>query len=101
MTDVLLRPHHDGSPLYVSNENPTIGEAVEVRVRVPEGYGPIARVFVRSNPDHEPAWVEASVDGVVDGWQWWTAPIEVLNPRHGYRFHLVHNDGRTEILSQG
>ena len=101
MTDVLLRPHHDGSPLYVSNENPAIGEVVEVRVRVPEGYGPIARVFVRSNPDHEPAWVEASVDGVVDGWQWWTAPIEVLNPRHGYRFHLVHNDGRTEILSQG
>ena len=32
-----LVPHHDGSPLYVSNLDPTLGETVRVRVRVPVG----------------------------------------------------------------
>lgn len=101
MTALPLRPHHDGSPLYVSNENPALGDDVAVRLRVPEGYGPLARVIVRSNPDHEPAWVDAVCDGAVDGWEWWTARIRILNPRHGYRFHLLHEDGRCEILNQG
>lgn len=95
------RPHHDGSPLYVSNANPQLGDTVRVRVRVPEGYGPLRRVFARSNPDHEPHWDLATRDGVIDGWEWWTADVVVANPRHGYRFHLQHDDGRVEILSQG
>lgn len=96
-----LEPHHDGSPLYVSNSSPEIGDEVTVRVRVPVGYGPLERVLVRSNPDHEPLWVEASLDGESDGWEWWSARIVVANPRHGYRWHLVHDGGRVEILSQG
>ncbi|WP_454118454.1 glycoside hydrolase family 13 protein [Microbacterium lacticum] len=95
------RPHHDGSPLYVSHADPRLGDDVAVRLRVPDGYGPVARVLVRSNPDHEPAWVEAVRDGAADGWEWWTATIRVANPRHGYRFHLVLADGRVEVLSQG
>ncbi len=95
------RPHHDGSPLYVSTDDPQQGEVVTVRLRVPDGYGPVARVVVRSNPDHEPAWVEASRDGNVDGWEWWTAHIAVANPRHGYRFHIVRDDGAVDVLSQG
>lgn len=104
MMDAARRPHHDGSPLYVSHAAPAIGDDVAVRLRVPVsprgGYGPVERVLVRSNPDHEPAWVEASRDGAVDGWEWWTARIVVANPRHGYRFHLVLADGRVEILNQ-
>ncbi len=97
----ILQPHHDGSPLYVSHDAPALGDEVTVRVRVPGGYGPLARVLVRSNPDHEPLWVEASLDGTADGWDWWSARIVVANPRHGYRWHLVHEGGRVEILSQG
>ncbi|SIT68103.1 glycoside hydrolase family 13 protein [Microbacterium sp. RU33B] len=97
----ILQPHHDGSPLYVSHDAPDLGDEVTVRLRVPVGYGPLARVLVRSNPDHEPLWVEASADGEVDGWEWWSARIVVANPRHGYRWHLVHEDDRVEILSQG
>lgn len=95
-----LQPHHDGSPLYVSNDAPDLGDAVTVRLRVPHGYGPLSRVLVRSNPDHEPLWVVASPDGAADGWDWWSACIVVANPRHGYRWHLVHDDGHVEILSQ-
>jgi alpha-glucosidase len=95
-----LLPHHDGSPLHVSSDDPALGDVVEVRVRVPAGYGPLRRVLVRSHPDEEPAWAEATRDGIVDGWEWWTAGIRAANPRTGYRFHLQHEDGRVEVLSQ-
>ncbi len=96
-----LRPHHDGSPLHVAHAEPRVGDLVTVRVRVPQDYARVARVWVRSNPDHEAAWVEAVCDGDADGWQWWSAAIRVTNPRHGYRFHLVLEDGRVEVLGQG
>lgn len=96
----LLLPHHDGSPLYVSNSAPELGEVVRVRLRVPEGYGPLRAVRTRSNPDHEPEWTDAEVIGEADGWTWWEAPVTVGNRRHGYRWLLVHEDGTVEWLNQ-
>jgi len=100
-----LLPHHDGSALYVSDDAPALGDTVTVRLRVPAGYGPLAAVRTRSNPDHEPEWTDAVHVGSADGWDWWEAPIHVRNPRHGYRFVLVHRDGprgkgRVEWLNQ-
>ncbi|MDR7190713.1 MULTISPECIES: glycoside hydrolase family 13 protein [Microbacterium] len=103
MTTVL--PHHDGSPLHVSDLAPQLGDVVTVRLRVPAGYGPLAAVRTRSNPDHEPEWTDAAPLGSSDGWEWWEAPVTVRNPRHGYRWVLVHSadcggDGRVEWLNQ-
>lgn len=95
-----LLPHHDGSPLHVSNQAPALGEVVTVRLRVPAGYGPLTAVRTRSNPDHEPEWTEARLLGSADGWDWWEAPVTVRNPRHGYRFVLLHEDGTVEWLNQ-
>jgi len=95
-----LIPHHDGSPLYVSNLAPELGETVTVRLRVPSGYGPLSAVRTRSNPDHEPEWTDAELLGSADGWDWWQAPITVRNPRHGYRWLLVHEKGTIEWLNQ-
>ena len=95
-----LTPHHDGSPLYVSDLAPQLGDVVTVRLRVPAGYGPLAAVRTRSNPDHEPEWTDAARLGTVDGWDWWEAPVTVRNPRHGYRWLLVHEDRRVEWLNQ-
>ncbi|QKJ18595.1 glycoside hydrolase family 13 protein [Microbacterium hominis] len=95
-----LLPHHDGSPLYVSNDAPELGEIVTVRLRVPAGYGPLAAVGTRSNPDHEPEWSVARHVGTHDGWDWWAAPIAVRNRRHGYRWVLQHVDGTVEWLNQ-
>jgi len=95
-----LLPHHDGSPLYVSDLAPQLGDVVTVRLRVPAGYGPLAAVRTRSNPDHEPEWTDAAPLGSADGWEWWEAPVTVRNPRHGYRWVLVHEDGRIEWLNQ-
>ena len=64
-----MLPHHDGSPLYVSNDAPVLGEAVTVRLRVPVGFGPLDAVRTRSNPDHEPEWTDAVRLGVSDGWE--------------------------------
>jgi alpha-glucosidase len=93
-------PHHDGSPLYVSNLAPALADIVQVRLRVPSGYGPLAHVRTRSNPDHEPEWTDAEPLGSADGWDWWQADVTVRNPRHGYRWMLQHADGRIEWLNQ-
>lgn len=95
-----MLPHHDGSPLFVSNDAPVLGEMVTVRLRVPVGFGPLDAVRTRSNPDHEPEWTDAVRLGVSDGWEWWEAPITVRNPRHGYRFVLLHADGGIQWLNQ-
>lgn len=95
-----LLPHHDGSPLYVSDCAPALGDIVLVRLRVPSGYGPLAAVRTRSNPDHEPEWTDAARVGAADGWDWWEAPVAVRNPRHGYRWMLQHEDGTVEWLNQ-
>ncbi|MDF2574675.1 MAG: glycoside hydrolase family 13 protein, partial [Agromyces sp.] len=57
----MLTPHHDGSPLHVSNQSPALGEVVRVRLRVPVAFGPLAWVGTRSNPNREPRFAEASV----------------------------------------
>lgn len=93
-------PHHDGSPLYVSTQSPALGETVTVRLRVPVAYPPLAAVRTRSNPDHEPEWTDARPIGAADGWDWWEAPVTVRNPRHGYRFFLLHEDGTGAWLTQ-
>ncbi|MFF2273442.1 glycoside hydrolase family 13 protein [Agromyces sp. NPDC058136] len=104
----MLNPHHDGSPLHVSTQSPRLGETVPVRLRVPEGFGPLSWVGTRSNPDREPRFDEAvrvpapgagaEADG--DGWEWWEARVEVANPVHGYRWLLVGDDGRQHWLNQ-
>ena len=100
MTDDLAqRPHHDGSPLYVSNDAPALGDIVQVRVRIPHSYGPLASVRTRSNPDHEPRFSGAVKIATIGDADWWQAPVIVENPAHGYRWLLVHESGETAWLN--
>lgn len=84
---MFVLPHHDGSALYVPSEV-SLGASVPVRVRVPQGYGPVRRVFVRSLRDAEPHYDEASSLGGSDAWDWWEASVRVVNPVTRYRFLL-------------
>ena len=88
-----MLPHHDGSDLYVSDQAPRPGDTVGVRVRVPEAWGAVASVHVRSTPDREPRFHEARLVGAADGWRWWQAEVEILNPVNGYRFLINRADG--------
>lgn len=94
-------PHHDGSPLYVSNAAPSLGDVVRVRLRVPRAFGDVVAVHTRSNPDFEPRYSEAVIvasegdgnggaGGAVD---WWEASVTVENPVHGYRFLVTLTGG--------
>ncbi|WP_157246778.1 glycoside hydrolase family 13 protein [Nonomuraea typhae] len=80
--------HHDGSPLYVSDPSPGLGERVEVFARTADALG-TRRVFVRSTPDGEPCFTEALIDRVTPGETWWRATLRIANPECGYRF-LLH-----------
>jgi len=82
-------PHHDGSELYVSDQTPSLGDSVDVFMRVPRGY-PVNAVYVRSTPDGEPCVTQASVDRSTDDETWWRASLQITNPDTHYRFLLDH-----------
>jgi alpha-glucosidase len=90
----LLEPHHDGSPLFVSNPAPLLGDHVRVRIRIPHEFGEVTAVRTRSNPNHEPRFAVASKITTLNGWDWWEAELQVENPVHGYRFLIKMGDGR-------
>ncbi len=91
--DTALEPHHDGSPLYVSNQHPHLGDAVVLRLRVPHALGTLQGVRVRSNPDREPLFAVAQLTSSAGGWDWWQAEVTVANRVHGYRWLLRLADG--------
>ncbi|MGN6325622.1 glycoside hydrolase family 13 protein [Pseudolysinimonas sp.] len=93
------RPHHDGSPLYVSTQTPSLGDTVRVRVRVPRIWGDAVVVRTRSNPDREPRFDDAVVVHEDAAAVWWEAALQVENPVHGYRFLLERADGATHWLT--
>ncbi len=97
MNETLLAPHHDGSELYVSNQNPSLGESVRVRLRVPVGIS-VSSAHVRYVVDGEPRWSSAKVETTTPTDEWWSADVEVANPVTNYRwliepFHWLNQDG--------
>jgi alpha-glucosidase len=86
-TDLLSRPHHDGSALYVSNLRPRLGDTVSVRVRVPHE-ADVSAVHVRLTPDAEPIFVDALAETSTGTETWWRAEIICRNPVTSYRFIL-------------
>lgn len=80
-------PHHDGSALYCAGDAPSLGDRVEVRVRVPEAAA-VDRVWLRTAPDAEPRLVEMTPAGTTGTDAWWAGEVHVRNPVTGYRFWL-------------
>lgn len=91
-------PHHDGSALYVSNLDPALGDAVRVRVRVPDT-AVVTEVRVRVRPDGEAYYADAVRAGRGGAATWWEAAITVANPVHPYRFRLAYADGSVRWLN--
>ena len=89
MTPVSLLhlPHHDGSPLYVSDEAPPLGATVTVRVRT-SAEDPVDAIWLRTTYDAEPVFhpMTAAPDGDT---VWWEGELLVHNPVTHYRFLLV------------
>ena len=90
-----LRPHHDGSVIYIPNQAPKLLDKVKIRVRIHTAIGQVDKVMVRFSESGEafptpPAKV-IKVDG---GWTWYEATIVMHNPKMHYRFVIVLKNGR-------
>ena len=99
----LFEPHHDGSPTYVEDTEPAVGQEVGVRVVVPHGPGATAAevdgVWLRSVRDGEPHLVRAEPEGADRAGTWWRARLRVSNPVTSYRFLLRAADGSYRWLN--
>ncbi|XVV10317.1 glycoside hydrolase family 13 protein [Actinoplanes sp. CA-131856] len=97
----MMRPHHDGSELYVSDPAPALGDTVSVFVRVPRGTG-VSRVHMRWVRDGEPVFTSAVVDRRGPGGDtWWRADLPVHNPVTAYRFLLGTTRGMRWLTGMG
>ena len=85
---LLHLPHHDGSPVYVSDEAPALGDTVTVRVRTSPG-DPVEAIWLRTTYDAEPVFHPMAT--VADGPDavWWEGRLPVHNPVTHYRFLIV------------
>ena len=72
-------PHHDGSPTYVPEPNPQLGETVAVFLRVPHA-SDVTGAWVRVINDGEPERDERDT--------WLRADLPVVNPVVSYRWLL-------------
>ncbi len=84
---MLDQPHHDGSPLYVSDRVPRPGGTVSVRIRIPRAAGTTG-VHVRTAPDGEQAFTDARRVHRDAREEWWQAELTCHNPVTHYRFLL-------------
>ncbi len=92
MTDHLLRePHHDGSPLYLSDEEPTLDAEVVVRLRTDPG-DQVEAVWIRTTYDAEPVYHPCTVERRDEDAVWWSGRLPVHNPVTHYRFLLDGGD---------
>ncbi|SCG75510.1 alpha-glucosidase [Micromonospora echinaurantiaca] len=95
-----FQPHHDGSELYVPEQEPSLGQTVDVFVRVPAG-ADVRQVHVRTTGDGEPRFAEAVVDRTAGGEVWWRAAVQVRNPVSNYRFLLTGARDRRWLNAAG
>ena len=89
-----LQPHHDGSALYVPNQNPKLGEVVKLRIRINEAIGRVTEVRVRFSESGEAFPSEKAKIWKRNGrWSWYEATITLPNPKMNYRFYIKLADG--------
>ncbi|PVG84589.1 alpha-glycosidase [Nocardioides gansuensis] len=96
---LLDQPHHDGSPLYVDDEAPRLGDTVAVRVRTTAA-DPIEAVWLRTTFDEEPVFHPTTATRAGDV-VWWEGALPVHNPVTHYRFLVVRGGDQTWLTGAG
>lgn len=90
-----LRPHHDGSALYVLNQAPKLLDKVKIRVRIHSAIGDVQMVQVRFSESGEAFPTgPAKVVKTAGDWTWYEAVVVMHNPKMNYRFLITLADGR-------
>lgn len=100
--DDLARPHHDGSALYAATDAPSLGDDVEVRLRIPAATAAgVNEVWLRTTPDAEPHMARLTRAGTDRGDHMWAGAVSVRNPVSGYRFLVAGPRGTTWVNQAG
>ena len=98
MTGHLLHePHHDGSPLYLSDEAPAQESEVVVRLRT-DPADLVEAVWLRTTYDAEPVYHPCAIEHRDEAAVWWAGRLPVHNPVTHYRF-LLDGGGRQRWLT--
>ncbi len=95
--------HHDGSALHVPDQQPSLGDTVDVIVRVSPDAG-VDRVWVRTTPDAEPRFAPATPQPRAFGGVseiWFHAKVWLRNPVSRYRFLLDGSGGYRWLTAAG
>ena len=79
--------HHDGSPLYVSDQAPRVGQTLTLRLRTHRDHLP-AVVVLRAVHDGEPVAVTAEAKEDPGDDVWWVAQVQARNTLTHYRWLL-------------
>ncbi|QIX25672.1 DUF3459 domain-containing protein [Nocardioides sp. JQ2195] len=95
--DLLHSPHHDGSPIHVSDESPELGDVVDIRCSTALA-DDTREVWVRTVTDAEPIFLRAAAVRDENS-VWWQAKLPMHNPVMNYRFLLVGEDGDQRWLT--
>ncbi len=85
----MVEPHHDGSPMYVPEGSPQLGDRLTVWLTVPRSAA-VAEVLLRYTHDGEGSVVRATEDPHRSQGHtaWWSADLPVHNPVVRYRWQL-------------
>lgn len=84
----LERPLHDEGPLFVPRPPRGIGDAVQLRVWVPDAW-PLTHVALRTLVDAEITTAQLKAEEPVAGGRWWSTTVTTVNPVQPYRFALI------------
>ena len=84
-----LKPHHDGSALYVANQRPKLMDKVKIRIRIHESMGKIKQVVARQSDSGE-GFLTPKFKPLMKrhGWDWYEGQIVIYNPEVHYRFFI-------------
>lgn len=94
MPELELMPHHDGSALYISNQNPKLSERVKIRIRIHSSLGKISLVSIRQSDSGEAFLTDPAKKLMTrHGWIWYETSITMFNPTVGYRFLIELTNG--------
>ncbi|MFP4344644.1 MAG: alpha-amylase family glycosyl hydrolase [Anaerolineales bacterium] len=96
----LASVHHDGSPAYVSNLYPALGESVRLRLRMSSD-APLRQAYLRIFPDGEQFFRPMERTSSTPPVQWWEVELLINEPVVNYRFVLESDDGVWHLTAAG
>ncbi|MDR0415818.1 MAG: glycoside hydrolase family 13 protein [Propionibacteriaceae bacterium] len=98
--DLLDRPHHDGSALYVPPGPHRLGDRLPVRLRVPLAWGETGcKLWVMR--DGDPLRLPARLAAEDGRERWYEATLPVDNPEVRYRWLLTRPGGYNWVTARG